>query len=619
MGFKQMRTYESSENDGTIAITYQVSRPMQGTLIIGDASDVTVAKGIMRPPMLDEVTGDCEPEMFCKEAGFGKTIAGQGQFYKLGDVGKQRCRLAYQTVLFSARDPADIIKEDSRRFETQTAMDLLGLEARRKISVGIPPALLMDEMAPWDAFRQLQAKGIRATVYGSELVPPPFKGNESYFMLLPDAAELLAEQLEVEVDSLINQIFLIHRDPALPDGTSLFPSVFYGILKWANDEKDGHGIVLHPKDPYWNAAGGDFDGDAANVYFPAPSLVPRGAVDRPDFKVAKRNYVGTSVTEQILEQANESVTQLLGPTILGAMRLFERGEDSEYMRAILAGVAQASVQAKKHSVDSETVLLQSQMITDMVRRHGDYRPYVSDFLNALNQAKGTEAKVAAWSTFVDAVNAGTWEEGTRLEAALADRARILDQLFKDTDYFLTSTQAALPKPMLEAARAKCSPESRIAMSNMARQYREVVAQSGAFEEDSELTDEEVRETYKADLIDKMRTMRGKFELACITGQIDGEKFTPREAQIALIANGPARLAARFVPAAIFEEIGVNTKRMICQLGGHRWSNRIYEVGYIKPIPACAHDFALFSKDLKECHVEVISKSPRSTRVLITAQ
>lgn len=610
-----MRTYQSSENDGTIAITNQVLRPMQGTLVLGDQNNLTVAKGIIRPLLVDETSGESEEEMFCNEAGFNKTISGKGSFYKLGDVGKQRCRLAYQTVLFSTLDPAKIINEDSKRFETQTALDLLGEEARCKISVGVPPALLMDEMAPWESFRQFQAPGIRATVYGSDLVP--FVPDFSHFMLLPGSAKLLADQMGLDVCTLVGKSFLIHRDPALPDGTSLFPSIFYGVLKWTTSNKDHHGIILNPADPSWFAAGGDFDGDAANVYFSSDILVPRDAVERPDFLTAKRGYVSALIAEQIMEQANETVTQLLGPTILGAMRLLERDEASTYMRAVMAGVAQASVQAKKHTVDIDTVTALSQMISETVRRFGEQRPYISDYVNALNQASGTKDKVEAWKDLINAVDRGTWNKGTNIEKALANRALTLNQLFKDTDYFLTAERASLPKPMVEAAQSKCSVEIREAMVSMAKQYRDVVFESGALDGD-ELLDDEVRETYKASLLDTMRTMRGKFDLACTTGQIDGRAFDIHDAQIAMIAYGPARLSSRFVPASVFEEIGVNTKRMICQLGGHNWSDKVYDISYIKPIPACVRDFNLFSKDLKEVNVEVISKSPRSTRVLLTA-
>lgn len=631
-----MKKFSEDQNNGTLYYGPQVKSPAQGTWILeNNDGSVVVAKGIVRPLLINPYTNQKEEEACCKEAAFKQNLSGSGSFYPLGKVGRNQCNFAYQTALFSAFDPVALINHDNKRFENKTALDFLSKESATKVRCGIPPNLLMDQMAPWDEFRRFDVNGVRATVYGSELVPLTSADAEeqmpkvhnivlsgslgqhktSCFMLLPKSAEELAAQIGVLPNELIGRYFLIHRDPALPDGTSLYPAIYCGILKWDNeDNKNDYGVILNPQDPFWKDAGGDFDGDTAACYEPSEWLLPYGSIGRPDFKTSTRRYISEHVDEQIIELAGNTVTGLLGPIILSAMCLIER--DINDSRSTLAGVAQASVQAKKHSVDIETVKLLSNTIFTEVKNAEICRPYISRYLNAIKNASGIELKITAWLSLVKQVERGTWSEGTKIEQAIANRVLLVHQLYKDVEYFRHYKEAIIPTVLRDTAKATCPEFVRSQIVELTRQYRDVASmltEHGSYE----LDDEDLKEGNKAALSDRLKTIRTQFQLACITGKLPEGKASPKDIQIAMIAWGPAKLAAQLVPSSVYQELGVNTSRCIIQLCDHGWKNGVYSPKDLKPIPSCEHEFSLFTKGIDKVTVQIISEAKRSTRVMLT--
>lgn len=635
-----MKKFLATRNDGTLVISNKLEGPAQGTWISEqDDGTIVTAKGIGRPCLRNPYTGEVEEEAACIEAAFGKKLTGNGKFYRLGEVGRNRCKFALQTALFSTKNPAALIRHDTERFAGKSALDFLGRDSAIKVKHGIPPALLMEQMAPWDEFRIFEVPGVRATVYGSNLVPSnASQVHESFpkanriiltgfeekfvspcFMLLPGSAEELARKVGVEPHELIGRYFLIHRDPALPDGTSLYPALYCGILEWDNgNTNDRYGVILNPQDPFWADAGGDFDGDAAAVYEPAEWLLPHGATGRPDYKTHGRKYISEDVGGQIIEAAGDTVAGLLGTTILSAMRLIERGIND--LRPTLAAVAHASVQSKKHSVDTEVVTVLSKSIGRRVREEGSVYPFISDYLNAVKNSSGSEGKVQAWLSLVQAVEAGIWDEGTEIEQALAERVRVVNQLYKDVEFFRQFREATLPAPLRDAAKFQCTELARSEIIELTKKYRDIATQLSGFDEyDDELEDGESKEGAKAYLVDQLRVMRSQFQLACVTGRLPGVKVPVKEAQTAMVAWGPARLVARFVPASLLQELGVNTPRLATQLCDHDWKNGEYSVEDLRPIPSCKSEFEFFVKGREKVSIQIISQGPRSTRVMVTAQ
>lgn len=636
-----MQTFDSSNNDGTLVISMQVQEPMQGTLIASKDGKYYLAKGISRPPFKHPLSGEVEPEQHVEQAAFGKKLADVDEYkmYKIGEIGRRDFTMNMQTVLFASAYPAELIEHDNKRFETLTALDLLSKDAARKVKAGVSPSLLIEAMSPSDKFRKLDVKGIRSTVYASDMVHvntdlPLWRqsGDKadkmermfkiatngktmSCFMLLPKSSVELAKQCNCSEADLIGRVFLIHRDPALPDATSLFPSIFLGTLEWANGCKNQYGIIMHPKDPYWKSAGGDFDGDDGAVIVPSPVLLPRGPISRPDYVTGKKEKSDATVRQQMIEACHDSVTGLLGPVILAATRLIERGEASDKVRAITAAVAQGSVSAKKHIVDVDAIMAEAMHIFELVRDGSSNGavPYISDYTNALRQASGTEAKEKAWAALVKALP--VWEEtGTPIEKALCKRTRILDQLFQDTNFFRIQARPELPRSIVNGARALCIPEVRDAIQIIAEEYRGYAAMAG---EEHEHEDDNVKESYIADIRDALRTCRAKFQLAAITGQIGNLKTTPREAQIALIAYAPARVAVKMASAELFEELGTSTRRIIINLVGHGWENGEIGISQLTPVPNCKADLDVLAKVSDKLYMQVISSARNSTRVCLS--
>ena len=634
--------HSAHENDGTIAITSYAAQPMQGTFIGEDNNGgLVVAKGIIRPPLLDNTTGEVEQNSTVKEAAFGKCMedGSVGEFYPIREVGKEKCRMAYQTLLFGAKNPADLIDWDTAGILNTTALSLLSVESRKKVTAGVPVSLLIQDMAPWDMMRRFDVRGVRATVYGSSLVPrgdaedeltqsitklfesvgfeQELNWSQSWFKVLPATAESLAGQLSVMPDELMGRWFLIHRDPALPDGTSLFPARFGGVLNWATDCSNDHGIVLNPQDPQWQAAGGDFDGDSATIYVPSLWLLPRETVSRLDYKLNGRSYNSKEIGEQILESIADTTTQLLGPVILNAMRLAERELDVKELRILAASAAQASVQAKKHSVDSEATIVATSLITQAAREGTEdgTRPYISDFLNQMRNAQGAEAKVEVWQTLVEKANSGLWDQGSSIERALVRRIEAVDALFKDIGYFQSLKQSTMPQTLRAAAIAVTPPAVADAVSALADMYQVEAAKIGTL---VDVTEEDLHESYGAIIADNLRSLRARFFLAATTGKLPQLTASIHEVQCGLIGYGPAKLAAQYCSSETFMSLGQRSKRVIVSLLGHDWVNGMCDINSLRPIPNCTTDVQVFSTDLQFCQLEVIAKAKNSTRVCLSS-
>lgn len=608
-----MKTFSANSNDGTLVISNQIKEPAQGTWI-SDELPLIVAKGIVRPCLYNPHTKESEAEAHCIEAAFGRKLSGKGKFYKLGVVGEQNNSLALQTVLFSAKNPEKLIAEDAKRFKTKTAIDTLGRDTKLKVEAGVPPALLLNEMAPWDEFRKFEVPGIRATVYGSTLVPKEHNNQHPCFMLLKGSALRLAKQLDVEPHELLNRWFLVHRDPALPDGSSLYPAMFVGVLEWANEAKASHGVILNPEDPFWKSCGGDFDGDAACVYVPSSNLLPRGAVSRPDYLLNGKKYSSEEVKQQMLEAAAETTTSILGPIILSAMRIVERNLDTNLRRGIMAGVAQGSVQAKKHPVASDSIQAQYGSINYLVTQHRNERPFIVDYINGMTVSVGFDDKMKAWNDLVAAVEQGTWDEGEPIELAFVERVRTLNSFIQEVDWFRMQKQTKLPQPMVDAAKTLCSKEAASYIKELSAEYRKATIEMYQVGEDNEYL-----ETDKAIYLDKLSAIRETFKLTCLTGKMNENFTSVEDIHLAMVAHGPAKLAARMVSPSVFQKVSASTQFMLLSLEGHDWSNKVYSYEELKPISDMRYNFDLFTKSKGSYKVELIHKAPRSTRVKITAK
>lgn len=628
-----MNVHLAKHNDGTIAITNEALKPMQGTFIGEDEhGTIVVQKGIIRPPFVT-MDGRTEAESACDEASFGREMleAVSGDFYSIKETGGETSSFSLQTAYFGCSTTAKLIEEDNKRLAKMTVFDLLSKENGSKVMYGVPAGLLIEQMAPWDLIRKLDISGVRATVYGSELVP---RGDSEYdglgdaldtalaavdldagwpyshFMLSEHTARLLAKRGGVELLDLYDKWFLIHRDPALPDGTSLFLARFAGLLK-IYGHYDWGGIALNPHDPLWKAAGGDFDGDAGSIYYPHEWLLPRQPVERECYKTAGLTFKSEDISEQIIEYAALKTLSLLGPIILDAMRLAERGLLTDELAALAASAAQASVQSRKHSVDEgRTVQAAEQLREIATASREESGPFVTDFLNKIRRASGLAAKAEAWEALREEAESGTWDYGAPVEQALLARIRIIDRLFQDASYFQCCRGAQLPQSMRQNAAALAEPGIASVVKELSKEYR------AAAKELAEIRDaEEDKDTFLR-VSESLRMCKRKFQLACRLGEIGGEVFDPTKVQVAMVAFGPAKIAATAVSAEVFKVLGAECKQIFINLAGHGWENGEYDAPVVVEytIPGCLNDVVSFVKGKTYVNLEVVSEAKNSTRV-----
>ena len=650
-----MKTFNEAENDGTIIISSRIFHaPRQGTFVGTDsAGKKVVAKGIVRPQFVNPETGEIEDEAHVIEGAFERRLDGvaNGRFYSLKEVGKERCSLAYQTLLFSTKTPAALIRADNRRFESLTALDLLTTDNQLKVKAGVSPSLLMEELAPWKLFTRFQVQGVRATAYASDLVMPGYgaapgtlngalqgalvdaglceptldaqgkpQWTRSHFMLLPGSAKDLARQCKCKVEDLVGRWFMIHRDPALPNSTSLFPSQFIGVLEWETGCDNTYGVILNPLDPYWKRAEGDFDGDSAAVYVPHADFLPRTSVQRRSYLIDGKTFHSPDAGKQMVEDIANSITGLLGPAILAATRLYERQVEGPY-RVGAASLAQASVQAKKHAVNAQGVWAEWYTLFDAVKLHEGTTPYLVTFINALKRSPGLKMKLKVWHELVEAVQTGTWDAGSAIEQALCERVRMLDQLLHDTEYFRSVERAELPKAIVDGAKAQVSTATKQAMLGLRNEYLAKLRELETFEE--EITNEDDDSAYegvRSQFRDDLGLLRSRFHYAAFSGNIDNYKTTVEEAQYALVAYAPPRISVKYVPGKVFEALGTKVQRCILSIVGTEWKNGVYDVAAIPPIPSCRREFDLLTEKTAQVQLEVITpKNRRPGQVLQTTR
>jgi hypothetical protein len=93
-------------------------------------------------------------------------------------------------------------------------------------------------------------------------------------------------------DLRAGDIVLLHRDPALPDASSMSAFVYVGKAKLETSRgSHNRGIVVHSSSEGWNEAAGDFDGDSGVLTVPEKGLYPRAKLRTGNSTIDKFTYV----------------------------------------------------------------------------------------------------------------------------------------------------------------------------------------------------------------------------------------------------------------------------------------------------------------------------------------
>ncbi len=604
--------FSEKENDGTVAIDPNVNRPIQGTFFAKESDVITVAKGIVRPPIVYCTKKEAPARV--KEAAFGREMPSKGKFSPIGALGRENCTMNYQTVLFSIEKPADLIRTDNKRFEDISAFSVLSKDSYAKVEAGVPLALLTDSVSPWKLLGKFDVPGVRATVYASNLITP------GWFGVLPGTHKelmYLAKKhlgIKKEKDAFCMPFFM-HRDPALPDGSSMHELRYLGACDFDTGTNETfYGIIINPLDPAWKCAGGDFDGDSASIFLPVEGLVnthSRG------FDVLRTNgtvYQTEDIEEQIIEASCKETTELLGPIILSAIKLAERGMLDDQTRHRAATVAQAAVDAKKHPVNDDHALLLARGIFEPVNLYEQAagHPYVASLINTLKNVKGEKEKTAAWKDLVKHVQILKKNHPTAVEQAMIERIEVLNTLFEDVGFLRAQIRAELPAFMRERAKAKTTDTARLIVQDLCNEYLNIARSASIAAEEF---DDEFRDSYLDVTKEKLRAQRQKIRFACLLGW---DTTHAKEIQYAMIGYGIARLAAIYVQSETFQELKGTCQELIINLIGHDWKNGQYKLSDLTPIPSCKPDLKVFS-DEDKINLKVVSKAKHSTRVHLIAE
>jgi hypothetical protein len=233
--------------------------------------------------------------------------AAEIEWYRMFPPASQRGgSVNYQQIMFSDNDRAiAYAKQDRARLSgISNAIDEIyadNPEVIRKIALGMSPADLISQEGPLKLLTQFKADTSRAYVFASEelldaLIPldkkaltkikgefairyqRKYEGSRSECLLLPETYNEMNKiwrKRNNDRNLQEGDIVILHRDPALPDASSMAPFIFRGIATLQNDfGSHNRGIVVHSNATGWAEAAGDFDGDSGVLTYPDPNLIP---------------------------------------------------------------------------------------------------------------------------------------------------------------------------------------------------------------------------------------------------------------------------------------------------------------------------------------------------------
>lgn len=540
------RTFNEKDNDGTVVITRDVDEAFPGTLRVSSPDGNLFYKGMVRPPLVNPEGDRRETPCICADAQLGKkldpAVVGNIEFYPVRTLPGEFASVNYQAVMFGHKDPASYIREDTKRnFEEKSVLDILTPEDRKKVEAGVPPAMLIGQYAPWSwVTKFVPEKAARATVYGSYLVDNP------------TGVKLLEKTWRRIGCPKPGTYVTLHRDPAVPDGSSTASYRYEGLLHWESGV-DVDGIALHPLSDSWKAAGGDFDGDAAVIF--------RGQVgDWTVHHAREHDPLKTDTKYQGVRYADGSVAwastvmgtisgfaNLLGSAVNLAMRLRELGPLDGEVASHAQCVIQGSVDAKKHPVDARRGNSMYADLKDTVDLLAPEDGFLLDRLQVLRKAGGFDQKVEAWGMLVDYAKEVTGK--SVIVTAMCERIVAIDRLFGQTNW-LRGSRVGLPGDMRKTARAEVmrmeSGRNQIRLvTNLSNIYRGLIR---------EANDTRLSEVERQMRRDRAYEVRNSIRTAVHLGELH---------PWALVGYSPHRMAAQLVSADDFAALNKSIRYVEC--------------------------------------------------------
>ena len=457
-------------------------KDMARMLYVEDTWMYDTVKGIARSPIrkyeheIDaegnvqyRPTDVVEGESINNHLEFGRTLdlnqnVGTWTFNRMFPTTKEQPSEAnLQQFAFGAYDPYGLMEDDTTQLEGSLIEHMMNKEDAEKVQFGMPASMALDPGRLTKKLLSVKAATSRAYAMSvDDILLPQYKHTElntgpitqeryaeidaefekmrgkkynpglDDVMLMPSTfTELNKQWREIKGrDLTIGDTILLHRDPALPDSSSMSPFVFQGIARLENSEgSHDRGIVVHTLSDGFNEMAGDFDGDSAVAIVPTDKLMPRPIKkqfrNRKAIGFLKKDVLGSAIKDPIQDVATSVVEEIKrelphghsaaiegGPSFLDQEIVTYDEEHKPTQRMDLLNTV-SSRRASGFSQQIGTIVSKAQYLAEMGALDDEFmielidpttgtpssleRIPFSEFIAALGQGSISAKKKAAWA------------------------------------------------------------------------------------------------------------------------------------------------------------------------------------------------------------------------------
>lgn len=387
------------EADGTVfAIEglqdcYQLSGLQTQTLRLSGADRTATVKGQGRGTIMNDETGAAEHGFRASTAEHGIPLSkGQARMYIMRRASENHASQNAQQILFG------LAADEAARYLSDRADELAADPAAVALT---PMQYRMHQYgAPLPAFRQtrnlhpyVSKWSVGSMGYGSMVLGATqgILGREE--ILLP---RRIVRRIERKIGRDLmpgKDQFLMHRDPAAPDGSGLMVFTYAGIATWTTGADLQDGVVLSASSAQWKLAGGDFDGDLGVIELitrtPNFRKIARlGNQARTTLKVEAATCLGGIDFLMTRGLITKKAADKIGQIVNLALRLLYAGELTDEIAAELQVALQGAIDALKHPINEKVISASLEKAYEVEKTIKDF----PDLVAAQRAIKHTEGK-----------------------------------------------------------------------------------------------------------------------------------------------------------------------------------------------------------------------------------
>lgn len=284
------RMDNNSGVDGTVAVTDGVAEQFEGgaaqvTLVAEKDGKKYANKGVIRSTLTidrtDPNTGKTaaikeeervnEEMQFKKNLPKGDALGVVHTATQVADVARSS-RLGYQAVVGSLQDPAGFMRDQTNDLDAMVTEDFLAEDNADRYEAGMPLVALHERRSLDGLLNKFSVKSTYGVAFGvtednGGLKPAVLDPKTRQITTMGEVALMPDSIKELERktgEKLVpgETVLMLHREPALMDGSATNPFRYVGPAKLnAGGDVKSYGIVVNAQDPVGKAMALDFDGD----------------------------------------------------------------------------------------------------------------------------------------------------------------------------------------------------------------------------------------------------------------------------------------------------------------------------------------------------------------------